>query len=60
MNLINTMVNSVYVRRRELGMMQALGLSEKQLFTLFQMEGLFYTLGTLLLSLEMCIRDRYK
>lgn len=51
MNLINTMVNSVYVRRRELGMMQALGLSEKQLFTLFQMEGLFYTLGTLLLSL---------
>lgn len=51
MNLINTMINSVYVRRRELGMMQALGMSEKQLFLLFQMEGLFYTFGTLLLSL---------
>lgn len=51
MNLINTMTNSVYVRRRELGMMQALGMSEKQLFLLFQMEGLFYTFGTLLISL---------
>ena len=29
MNLINTMTNSVYVRRRELGMMQALGMSRK-------------------------------
>ncbi|WP_455615275.1 ABC transporter permease [Eisenbergiella sp.] len=47
MNLINTMTNSVYVRRRELGMMQALGMSEKQLSRLFRLEGLFYTLGSL-------------
>ena len=33
MNLINTMTNSVYVRRRELGMMQALGMSEKAAVT---------------------------
>ena len=45
MNLINTMTNSVYVRRRELGMMQALGMSEKQLSRLFRLEGLFYTLA---------------
>lgn len=50
MNLINTMTNSVYVRRRELGMMQALGMSEKQLSRLFRLEGLFYTLGSLAFS----------
>lgn len=51
MNLINTMINSIYVRRRELGIMQAIGMSEKQLVRLLQMEGLFYTAGTLAVSL---------
>ena len=51
MNLINTMVNSIYVRRRELGIMQAIGLSEKQMVRMLQMEGIFYTAGTLLFSL---------
>lgn len=50
MNLINTMTNSVYIRRRELGLLQALGMSEKQLSRLFRLEGLFYTLGSLALS----------
>lgn len=50
-NLINTMINSIYVRRRELGIMQAIGLSEKQMVRMLQMEGLFYTLGTLVISL---------
>ncbi len=51
MNLINTMINSIYTRKRELGMMQAIGLSEHQLIQMLQMEGLFYTLGTLIISL---------
>ncbi|QBE98305.1 hypothetical protein PMF13cell1_03871 [Blautia producta] len=51
MNLINTMVNSIYVRRRELGIMQAIGLSEKQLVRMLQLEGIFYTAGTLFFSL---------
>ena len=51
MNLINTMLNSIYVRRRELGVMQAIGLSEKQMVRMLQMEGIFYTAGTLILSL---------
>ena len=29
MNLVNTMMNSIYTRRRELGMIQAIGMSEK-------------------------------
>lgn len=50
LNLINTVINSVYVRRRELGMLQAIGMSERQTVNMLQMEGLFYTLGTLVLS----------
>lgn len=53
MNLINTMINSIYVRRRELGIMQAIGLSEKQMVRMLQMEGLFYTVGTLVISLGL-------
>ena len=51
MNLINTVVNSIHLRMKEIGMMQAIGLSEKQLMMLLQMEGVFYTAGALLLSI---------
>lgn len=50
MNLINTMINSVQVRRKELGILQAIGMSDFQLMKMLQMEGLFYTAGTLLLA----------
>lgn len=53
MNLINTMINSVYTRRRELGIIQAIGMSEKQLVRMMQLEGLFYTAGTLLVALGL-------
>lgn len=51
MNLTNTMINSIYTRKKELGMMQAIGLSEKQLIRMLQLEGVFYTAGTLIVSL---------
>lgn len=51
MNLVNTLMNSIYVRRRELGILQAIGLSERQMVRMLQLEGLFYTGGTLALSL---------
>lgn len=50
MNLVNTMMNSVHVRRKELGMMQAIGMSDRQLGKMLQLEGLFYTFGTLAVS----------
>lgn len=50
MNLINTMINSVHVRKKELGMMQAIGMSDRQLLKMLQLEGLFYTLGTLIIA----------
>ena len=51
MNLINTMINSVHVRKKELGMMQALGMSDRQLMKMLQLEGIFYTVGTLIISI---------
>lgn len=51
MNLINTMINSVHVRKKELGMMQAIGISDRQLMKMLQLEGIFYTVGTLIISI---------
>lgn len=51
MNLINTMINSVHVRKKELGMMQAIGMSDRQLLKMLQLEGIFYTVGTLIISI---------
>ena len=45
-NLINTMVTSIITRKKELGMLQAIGLSDSQLVKMLQMEGLFYTFGS--------------
>lgn len=51
MNLINTKINSVHVRKKELGMMQAIGMSDRQLMKMLQLEGIFYTVGTLIISI---------
>ena len=50
MNMINTMIHSVHVRKKELGMLQAVGMSDGQLRQMLQIEGLFYTLGTLTIA----------
>lgn len=50
MNMINTMIHSVHVRKKEIGMLQAVGMSDLQLQKMLQLEGLFYTVGTLLVA----------
>ena len=50
MSLINTMIISITTRKRELGMLQAVGLSERQLVRMLSGEGLFFTAGTLVLA----------
>lgn len=50
MNLINTMITSVITRKRELGILQALGLSNRQLVHMLSAEGMFFTAGTLFIS----------
>lgn len=53
MNMINTMINSVHVRKKEIGVLQAIGMSDRQLTKMLQLEGLFYTMGTLVLSIGL-------
>ncbi|RBP66053.1 ABC-type lipoprotein release transport system permease subunit [Alkalibaculum bacchi] len=53
MNMINTMIHSVHVRKKEIGMMQAIGMTDRQLVKMLHQEGLFYTMGTLVLSLGL-------
>lgn len=41
-NYINTMLASVISRKKELGVLQAIGISNKQLYNILNFEGLFY------------------
>lgn len=52
-SLINTMITSIVTRKKELGILQALGLSDRQLVRMLSGEGLVFTAGTLLISLTL-------
>lgn len=51
MNMANTLITSIVTRKRELGILQAIGLSRKQLNKMLQIEGLIFTIGTLIVAL---------
>lgn len=53
MNLINTMITSIVTRKRELGILQAIGLSDRQLAKMLAGEGLVFTVGTLFASVSI-------
>ena len=53
MNLINTMITSIVTRKKELGMLQAIGLSDRQMTRMLSGEGLVFTAGTLAASLTL-------
>lgn len=53
MNLLNTMITSIITRKRELGMLQAIGLSNRQMSRMLAGEGLVFTAGSLILSLTL-------
>ena len=53
MNLINTMITSIITRKQELGMLQAIGLSDRQLTRMLAGEGMVFTAGTLLASMTL-------
>ena len=52
-NLINTMITSIVTRKKELGILQAVGLSGRQLSQMLSGEGVFFTAGTLLISVTL-------
>ena len=51
MNMANTMITNILTRKREFGIMQAIGMSNRQLNQMLQLEGLVFTVGTLVISL---------
>lgn len=52
-NLINTTITNLLVRRREIGTLQAIGLTNRQMNRMLQMEGLLYTAGTAAFTLTV-------
>lgn len=52
-NLINTMITSIVTRKRELGILQAIGLSDRQLVKMLAGEGMFFIAGTMILSVTL-------
>lgn len=52
-NLVNTMITSIVTRKREFGVLQAIGLSDRQLKKMLSLEGAFFTAGTLLISVTL-------
>ena len=51
MNMANTMVISITTRKRELGVLQALGMTNRQLNKMLRNEGLLFTVGSIIISL---------
>ncbi|MGM0213515.1 ABC transporter permease [Enterococcus sp. AZ109] len=50
MNLVNTTIDSILSRKKELGIMQAIGMSNSQMKKMLRLEGMFYAGGIVLLA----------
>lgn len=50
MNMANTLITSIVTRKREFGVLQAIGMTNKQLNRSLRLEGSLLTLGTVLVS----------
>lgn len=53
MNLANTLITSIITRKRELGILQAIGMTTKQMQKMLTLEGLLFTAGTLIIALTV-------
>lgn len=52
LNLLNTLITNILTRKRELGILQAVGMSNHQISKMLLAEGLLYTLGVFILSIS--------
>ncbi len=50
LNLINTVFASVITRRQEFAMLQSIGMTKRQLRNMLCLEGLYYAVGTIIVS----------
>lgn len=55
LNLINTLVTTILIRRHEFATMQSIGMTRRQLRSMLVHEGLFYALGGCLLGLVFSV-----
>lgn len=59
MNFINTLISSALSRKKEFGMLKAIGLSNKQLKTILQREGIFYVMVTFICAIVFGVSGGY-
>ena len=55
LNFINAILTGITARRRELAVLQSIGMTARQLRTMLALEGLFYTVGAALLALALIV-----
>ena len=55
LNFFNAILTGITARRRELAVLQSIGMTERQLRTMLALEGLFYTVGAALLALALVV-----
>ena len=53
LNFINTTLTSVFTRKREFAMLQSVGMTNKQLKKMLLLEGVYYAMGTMIISLAL-------
>jgi len=51
LNMANTLITSVVTRKQEFGMLQAIGMTNKQLNMSLQAEGILFTFGTVIVAM---------
>lgn len=51
LNMANTIITGVITRKKELGILQATGMTNRQLNQMLQLEGIIFSAGTILVSL---------
>jgi len=55
LNFVNSMLTSIITRRREFAMLQSIGMTKRQFRSMLCLEGLYYAVGTIVLSLTLGI-----
>ncbi|WP_308542564.1 ABC transporter permease [uncultured Oscillibacter sp.] len=55
LNFFNAILTGITARRRELAVLQSIGMTSRQLRTMLALEGLLYTLGATLLALALIL-----
>lgn len=54
-NFINSIITSVITRKRELALLESIGMTKKQLNFMLIREGIYYSLGTMIISVILSI-----